>query len=229
MMVIFEKGVCLRHIGHLDVMRTMQRALRRSTLPIVYSKGFHPHVQLSFASPLSVGVVGLREVMDVPLDVPVEEERFVDMLNQVLPACLQVRSARVLEDDFPALMALVAASQYILNLEPGEVSQTVIDQVSHFMTSTTYNTLRKTKKGEAMCNIRPFVLAAEVEGKENGWAIHCTIEATAKGTLKPALWMKCLCEMAGIEGAAFLAVREAILCRRKDGTLSPMEEYRYAQ
>ena len=33
-MVAFEKGEALRHIGHLDLMRTMQRALRRSNLPI---------------------------------------------------------------------------------------------------------------------------------------------------------------------------------------------------
>ena len=67
MIVVFEKGFALRHIGHLDLMRTIQRALRRTTLPIRYSNGFNPHIQLSFAAPLSVGVVGMREVMDVPM------------------------------------------------------------------------------------------------------------------------------------------------------------------
>ena len=67
MMVVFEEGEALRHIGHLDLMRTMQRALRRSNLPIKYSNGFNPHIRLSFAAPLSVGVIGLRELMEVPL------------------------------------------------------------------------------------------------------------------------------------------------------------------
>ena len=58
MMVVFEKGETLRYIGHLDLMRAMQRALRRSGLPIRYSNGFNPHIRLSFAAPLSVGVVG---------------------------------------------------------------------------------------------------------------------------------------------------------------------------
>ena len=68
LMVAFEKGPEIRFIGHLDLMRTMQRALRRSGLPLSFSKGFNPHIRLSFAVPLSVGVVGENELMDVPLE-----------------------------------------------------------------------------------------------------------------------------------------------------------------
>ena len=46
MMAVFEKGERLRHIGHLDIMRSTQRALRRSGLPVSYSKGFNPHLSL---------------------------------------------------------------------------------------------------------------------------------------------------------------------------------------
>ncbi|MBR6754287.1 MAG: TIGR03936 family radical SAM-associated protein, partial [Clostridia bacterium] len=60
MLVIFEKSERLRHIGHLDLMRAMQRALRRSGLPIAFSQGFNPHVLLNFAAPLSVGMPGKR-------------------------------------------------------------------------------------------------------------------------------------------------------------------------
>ena len=68
MFVVFEKGERLRHIGHLDIMRTMQRALRRSGLPVSYSKGFNPHILLGFASALSVGAVGENELMEITLD-----------------------------------------------------------------------------------------------------------------------------------------------------------------
>ena len=128
MMVIFEKGFALRHIGHLDLMRTMQRALRRSGLPIAYSKGFSPHVQLSFAAPLSVGVVGRREAMDVPLSEPIGEEAFAAALNGALPPCLQVRKARLVEDGFPSLMALAAASRYTLELAAGRALELGIQE-----------------------------------------------------------------------------------------------------
>ena len=68
MLAVFEKGPRLRLIGHLDLMRAMQRALRRSGLPIRYSQGFNPHILLTFAAPLNLGAVGMREVMEVPVE-----------------------------------------------------------------------------------------------------------------------------------------------------------------
>ena len=58
MMAVFEKSPRLRHIGHLDIQRAVQRALRRSGLPVSYSKGFNPHILLTFASALSTGYSG---------------------------------------------------------------------------------------------------------------------------------------------------------------------------
>ena len=43
-MAVFEKGIRLRHIGHLDIQRAMMRALRRSGLPVAYSNGYNPHI-----------------------------------------------------------------------------------------------------------------------------------------------------------------------------------------
>ena len=50
MLLQFQKGDIVRHLGLLDLQRTMQRALRRSNLPVAYSKGFNPHMVMSFAS-----------------------------------------------------------------------------------------------------------------------------------------------------------------------------------
>ena len=77
MLVVFEKSPRIRHIGHLDLMRAMQRALRRSGLPVKFSQGFNPHLLLTFAAPLSVGMPGRREVMEIPLAHDVSEEEFL--------------------------------------------------------------------------------------------------------------------------------------------------------
>ena len=53
MLLQFQKGDIVRHLGLLDLQRTMQRALRRSGLPVAYSKGFNPHIVMAFASALS--------------------------------------------------------------------------------------------------------------------------------------------------------------------------------
>ena len=85
MMAVFEKSERLRHIGHLDIQRAMQRALRRSGLPVSYSKGFNPHILLTFASALSTGAIGEKEIMDVSLNEDVTAEAFLAAMNEALP------------------------------------------------------------------------------------------------------------------------------------------------
>ena len=55
-LIKFTKEENIKFIAHLDLMRTIQRIIRRSGLPVEYSKGFNPHMALSIAQPLSVGV-----------------------------------------------------------------------------------------------------------------------------------------------------------------------------
>ncbi|MCR5451140.1 MAG: TIGR03936 family radical SAM-associated protein [Lachnospiraceae bacterium] len=64
----FSKGGVLRYIGHLDLMRYFQKAMRRADIPIAYSEGFHPHQRMAFALPLGVGMTSEGEYMDVLLD-----------------------------------------------------------------------------------------------------------------------------------------------------------------
>ena len=44
--------------SQLDLIRILERALRRSNLPLFYTQGFNPHVKISFAGGLKLGIVG---------------------------------------------------------------------------------------------------------------------------------------------------------------------------
>ena len=63
----FAKTGVMKFVGHLDVMRYFQKAIRRAELPIAYSEGFSPHMLLSFASPLGVGISSTGEYFDMVL------------------------------------------------------------------------------------------------------------------------------------------------------------------
>ena len=224
MMVVFEKGAALRHIGHLDLMRTMQRALRRSGLPIKYSNGFNPHIRLSFAAPLSVGVVGLRELMEVPVEDGTTEESFVQRMNEALPDCLRICACRAVDDGFPALMSLVAGSFYRIALPDIPQSAQVVAALDGFMALEEYVAVRRTKSGENPCDIRAFVTKAAAQKTPQGYEIVLSTVVTQAGSLKPSLWMDCLCEYAGVEPFRRLIYRTAILARNASGELVPMEE-----
>ena len=52
----FSKHGPMKFIGHLDIMRYFQKAMRRADVAICYSGGFSPHQIMSFAAPLGGGI-----------------------------------------------------------------------------------------------------------------------------------------------------------------------------
>lgn len=91
--VQFTKVGRVSYMSHLDLNRFMQRALRRSNLPIKYTEGFNPHAYLTFALPLSLGFESKVETMDFKLTEDISPEIVKDRLNAVLPEGLKVISA----------------------------------------------------------------------------------------------------------------------------------------
>ena len=69
------KGEELRFLGHLDFLRTVERAVMRSEIPVAFSEGFNPHMKLSLDSALGVGVTADPLYLEIRLekDMPVEE------------------------------------------------------------------------------------------------------------------------------------------------------------
>ena len=59
--VWFHKTGPIRYISHLDLMRTMTRAIRRSGIDLWYTEGFNPHPYMTFALPLSLGMQSVCE------------------------------------------------------------------------------------------------------------------------------------------------------------------------
>ncbi len=73
--VWFEKKGAVRYISHLDLTRNMSRGIKLSGLPVWYTEGFNPRIYMTYAMPLSLGVCGERECMDIRLteEFPLEE------------------------------------------------------------------------------------------------------------------------------------------------------------
>jgi radical SAM-linked protein len=59
--VLYKKGEMI-YFSHLDTVRILERALRRSNLPVYYTKGFNPHIKMSFSKALKLGEEGEIEV-----------------------------------------------------------------------------------------------------------------------------------------------------------------------
>ena len=214
MLVVFSQTGGLKYIGHLDVMRAMQRALRRSDLPVKYSQGFNPHIILGFAAPLSVGTQGLREVMEVPLERNVSAQDFLDTLNRALPPLIRCVFARQVEDSHPAPMALCAAARYCIT--PHQDRGKFLAAVGGFMEKTSIPALRKSKKGMVEIDIRPLIY--NLIPREDH--IDAVLALAESGTCKPEILVQSLGEYAGLQTPRCQIVRTGLLSAQ----FAPLED-----
>lgn len=221
MLIQFKKDDIVRHLGLLDLQRTMQRALRRSGLPVRYSNGFNPHMVMSFASALSSGVPGDAEILDVSLTEEVSEEQCLAAMNRVLPPSLSVSRARLVEDTFPKVGAALRQAQYTLTLR-GDAAARLIDVMPAFLAEEEIMALRKSKKAETMVNIRPMLHELTVvEDHEDRKVLNVRVSFVEAATLKPELLLNAWSAYAGTEPPSY-SLRRTALLGEVNGTAVPL-------
>ncbi len=88
----FAKTGSLALISHLDSLRMLERALRRSGLPVSFSGGFHPLPRLQLALPLPLGAEGHGEWLDLEFCAAVPADAARERLQAVLPTGFQLLS-----------------------------------------------------------------------------------------------------------------------------------------
>jgi len=110
----FARTGSLALISHLDSVRLLERALRRSELPVSFTGGFHPLPRLQFALPLPLGVEGHGEWFDLEFCLPLtalEPEAIRERLQRQLPTELRLLSV------LPVPLAAVSLSQELLQAD----------------------------------------------------------------------------------------------------------------
>ena len=93
--VKFAKYGPMKFIGHLELMRYLQSAVRRTEIPVKYDEGMHQRMIMSFAMPLGVGPTSSAEYMDIELEEPISTEEAMrelakqGTLTEVVPELVQ--------------------------------------------------------------------------------------------------------------------------------------------
>lgn len=176
--VKFTKTGNMIFIGHLDLLKFFQRTIKRTKLPIAYSKGFNPHQLITFAIPLSLGIESVGEYFDFQLTEEVDCNEIVDRFNKNVPLGVKILSARKIEDGEKTCAAAVQAGKYAIKL-PREY-QNLKDAVETLLSSEEINIERTVKKKTKITDIRPLIY--DVEVKDN--TIDTTIATGSQGNLK---------------------------------------------
>ncbi|GFI42427.1 hypothetical protein IMSAGC018_00088 [Lachnospiraceae bacterium] len=198
----FRKYGVMRFIGHLDVMRFFQKAMRRARIPIAFTEGYSPHMIMSFAQPLGVGVTSDGEYLDIELKEEIAANEAVIRLNEVMVEGIEVVNfVRIPDDKKSSGMTLVAAASYRVTLlesaKSAEITRELPDswqsKIEAFQKQESIVVLKKTKRSEAEVDIKPMIYQMHKEAN----SIYLFLAAGSEQNLKPDLVMEAFTEFIG--------------------------------
>jgi radical SAM-linked protein len=180
--ITFTKQGALRYIGHLDLHRVWERAMRRADLPISYSQGFHPQPKISLAAALPLGFSSRAEVLDVRLNEDIPTEEISTRLKDNLPPDIKVTNVQSVDERLPALQTLVLSAAYDVHLtEPVDGSE-LKRRVEALMNT---ESLIRERRGKTY-DLRPLVEMLSIITQADGSAwLKMTLSAREGATGRP--------------------------------------------
>lgn len=205
----FRKYGALRFIGHLDVMRFFQKVMRRAEIPIAFTGGYSPHMIMSFASPLGIGLSSDGEYFDIELIEPVESEDAVRRMNEACVEGIEVVSIRqIAEEKKMTGMTILAGADYLVSIKEEALPDGWQDQFRIFMEQSEIRIVKQTKRSEKEVDIRSMIWKWEIRGDK----IYLQVASGSAQNLKPDLVME-----------AFVRFLEERGDYRGNGGTSPLE------
>jgi radical SAM-linked protein len=149
----FSKVGPARYISHLDLARTLERALNRARLPVAYTQGFNRRPRLQFAAALPLGFTSEAELGDVWLMETVEPATAHEqMMSRMAPGIL---IQRVWETplEAPAMQAVTVETTFQALLPPEVDAAALHERIRTFLSAAT---VRRERRGK-LYNLRPLV------------------------------------------------------------------------
>lgn len=215
----FRKTGIMKFIGHLDVMRYFQKAIRRADVEICYSGGFSPHQIMSFAAPLGVGITSNGEYVDIEVHSTGTTAEMLERLNAVMAEDFEIAEYKLLPDTAANAMSSVAAADYTLTFRPGyepeeESAEEWFKKLTAFFDQPQVMVLKKTKKGEKEMDLKPLIYdLGVIAGNDAAQSqLFMKISTGSASNIKPELLLDAYYEALGKERSpfAFMVQREEV-------------------
>lgn len=195
--VFFSKTDRAKYISHLDLSSVMQRAIRRTKLPVWYTEGYNPRMYTQFMLPLSLGQESVREAMDFRLLEDIPHEEVTERINAALPLDI-----RIIETSVPVYKNTdIASAEYEITSDIDK------EKFLKFCQSEKILTEKKTKKGITEIDLKPCILGLEVGDK-----ITLRLPAGNDFNINPQLLLDAYKRESGEEIQRLRIVRMKIFC-----------------
>jgi radical SAM-linked protein len=159
----FSKTAAMRFTGHMDLHRSLERALRRAGLPLTHSQGFTKRPKIHLASALPLGVTGEEELADIWLDEAVPAGEALDRIRAQAPPGIRLDEVVVVSEEVPNLQHAIRSSEFAVTLL--DPLPDLDDRIAGFLEAESLPRIRREKNYD----LRPLVLTlVRLEDDEDG-------------------------------------------------------------
>ncbi len=174
----FAKCGDLRLVSHHDLLRCLERALRRAQIPVAHTQGFNPRPKIVFTLALALGIEGRREVVELDLAEPVEAAEVLRRLAAVSPPGLEWIEAEAVPPGRPAHAEAVAYQTDV----PADRQDAAHAALANFLASENWPFTRHRPDRDVAVDLRPFVLNAELDATG---VFRFRMKITPNGSARP--------------------------------------------
>ncbi len=159
----YRKGPEVRWISHLDLKRTLERAMRRAELPLELTKGHNPHPKMSFGPPLPLGATGDAELLAFSLDRAADPSELKQRMNSQLPSGIEVvevwgAPAHKKKETFGE----VDLAEYVITIIGPVGAERIAANVRRLLESRELIVQRGGERPEREVDLRPMIKSLEV-------------------------------------------------------------------
>lgn len=207
----FNKKGMSRFISHLDLMRTMTRAIRRSNIPLWYTEGFNPHPYMTFSLPLSLGMESECESMDIKIEGEITNGEIYELLKKSMPNGIDIiRVTDPIKDPKFISYGKFEISFYDVEnkVEFSKYTKNLLSQDELIVGKLSKKGRRKVIKE---INLIDFIKSYNIEEFDEGVKLSVTLPAGSTTNINPALLADEIQKSCG-ENTTYVILRKELYC-----------------
>lgn len=204
---VYAKYGRAKYISHLDFMRSMQRIVKRSKLPVWHTQGFNPHVYLMFPLALPLGTDSRVEIMDFALTEKLDNEQVARQLGEKCPEGIEIISVAQPVHKHTE----IKSAEYEIIFRTAVSAQECLEKWEQFMSLDKIEIEKRTKKKTVnLVDIKPHITILNACTQGEDVRLEMRLPAGTDFNLNTNVVLDAFFERCGLEAERICTLRTKI-------------------
>lgn len=181
--ILYSKGEALRYTANLDMHKIWERWFRRASVPLAYSKGYHPQPRINQAAPLPLGMLSTCELLDFWTETndPCDVKDLAGKLNHSPQPGIGLHSLIEIHEKEASLQSRLRSMEYLAEPLLPVTAMDVEGQIKEFLSTEIFMTIRRNKE----INLRQLVISMKADSLNDADRVWMHLQALPGASGRP--------------------------------------------